>query len=314
MTSTTDTAGHPDVAEISDLTEGLLTPSRSADLRRHLDDCTDCADVHASLEEIRGLLGDLGDLGELSAPEPMPEDVVLRVDAALAREAAEAKTPAGAMGAVKSPVLGDVSRETADGVSRETPSPGRPAGYARTSSTGPGRKGKSTGKATDRPRSRRRTAALVGVFTAAAVGLGTVLLTSLGGSSGTTAGRAPSTAADTFSKSSLHADVTKILPKSQSTNRSSHTPHADVGIQGGAETPRVLQEPNVPACVQQGIDRTDAALAAKEGVYDGKDVLLVVYVNTGDSSRVDAYVVDAACVRHPSSQATVLLKDTYARS
>ena len=55
MTSTTDTAGHPDVAEISDLTEGLLTTARTADVRRHLDECELCADVHASLEEIRGL-------------------------------------------------------------------------------------------------------------------------------------------------------------------------------------------------------------------------------------------------------------------
>lgn len=54
MTSTTDMAGHPDVAEISDLTEGLLAPSRTADVRQHLDECELCADVFASLEEIRG--------------------------------------------------------------------------------------------------------------------------------------------------------------------------------------------------------------------------------------------------------------------
>ncbi len=37
MTSTADMTQHPDVSEISDLTEGLLSPSRSADLRQHLD-------------------------------------------------------------------------------------------------------------------------------------------------------------------------------------------------------------------------------------------------------------------------------------
>ena len=68
MTSTTDTAEHPDVAEISDLTEGLLPPSRTADVRRHLDECELCADVHASLEEIRGLLG------TLPGPPRMPDD------------------------------------------------------------------------------------------------------------------------------------------------------------------------------------------------------------------------------------------------
>lgn len=59
MTSTTDTAGHPEVTEIADLSEGLLPPSRTADVRRHLDECPLCSDVHASLEEIRGLLGTL---------------------------------------------------------------------------------------------------------------------------------------------------------------------------------------------------------------------------------------------------------------
>ncbi|GAA3226948.1 hypothetical protein GCM10020256_37830 [Streptomyces thermocoprophilus] len=81
MTSTTDTAGHPDVTEISDFAEGLLPPSRTADLRRHLDACDLCADVHSSLEEIRGLLG------TLPGPPKMPDDVAQRIDAALAAEA-----------------------------------------------------------------------------------------------------------------------------------------------------------------------------------------------------------------------------------
>ena len=82
MTSTTDTdREHPDVAEISDLTEGLLSavphrgrapaPRRVRALRRRL----------ASLEEIRGLLG------TLPGPHRMPADVAGRIDAALAAEA-----------------------------------------------------------------------------------------------------------------------------------------------------------------------------------------------------------------------------------
>lgn len=81
MTSTTDTAGHPDVAEISDLTEGLLPPDRTAGVQRHLDECELCADVRASLEEIRGLLG------TLPGSQRMPDDVASRIDAALAAEA-----------------------------------------------------------------------------------------------------------------------------------------------------------------------------------------------------------------------------------
>ncbi|WP_308117275.1 anti-sigma factor family protein [Streptomyces fuscigenes] len=81
MTSSSGTDRHPDVEEISDLVEGLLPPTRALDLRGHLDDCDDCADVHRSLAEIRDLLG------TLPGPAPMPADVAQRIDAALAAEA-----------------------------------------------------------------------------------------------------------------------------------------------------------------------------------------------------------------------------------
>ncbi|MFD8804041.1 anti-sigma factor family protein [Streptomyces sp. NPDC059597] len=81
MTSSTDTAGHPDVTELSDLAEGILAPTRSADVRRHLEGCEPCADMQASLEEIRTLLGSVPE------PSPMPQDVADRIDAALAAEA-----------------------------------------------------------------------------------------------------------------------------------------------------------------------------------------------------------------------------------
>lgn len=70
MSGTTGTIRHPDVSEISDLTEGLLSPSRTAEIRRHLGDCALCADVRASLEEIRSLLG------TLPGPARMPADIM----------------------------------------------------------------------------------------------------------------------------------------------------------------------------------------------------------------------------------------------
>ncbi|MEU3155385.1 anti-sigma factor family protein, partial [Streptomyces griseus] len=81
MTSTADTAQHPEVSEISDLTEGLLSPSRTAEVQQHIAGCDLCSEVRDSLEEIRGLLG------TMSAPEPMPDDIAARIDAALAAEA-----------------------------------------------------------------------------------------------------------------------------------------------------------------------------------------------------------------------------------
>lgn len=110
MTSPTGMNEHPEVVEISDFTEGILPPQRSASVRGHLDDCPLCADVRASLDEIRGLLG------TLPGPPRMPTDIAHRIDAALAAEVLLASTAP------------DVSRETspattATPVSRET-SPG----------------------------------------------------------------------------------------------------------------------------------------------------------------------------------------------
>ncbi|MFF8968774.1 anti-sigma factor family protein [Streptomyces sp. NPDC014995] len=317
MTSTTDTTGHPDVAEISDLTEGLLPPSRSADVRRHLDTCDLCADVHASLEEIRGLLG------TLPGPPRMPDDVAHRIDAALAAEAllnatatetagtSEDDLPVSTEDLPVSTAQSD-SEDTADTdatrhVSRETSSgASRPTGQARSSTTGPGRK--------ERQRSgHRKVAALGAVFTVAALGLGSVLVSSLtdDGGSGTSAQRPTSTAADTFAESTLEEQVSDLLAKAQS----SRSPDS-VGAQGNPESkgPMVFQRPTVPLCVQKGIGPSDAALATESGTYQGKDALLVLLPDASDSTKVTAYLMDATCVEHPSAgTAEVLLKDTYTR-
>ncbi|GHH05521.1 hypothetical protein [Streptomyces lanatus] len=307
MTSTTDTAGHPDVAEISDLTEGLLPPSRTADLRRHLDECELCADVHASLEEIRGLLG------TLPGASRMPTDVAERIDAALAAEALLSATAPDDADA-QTHGAGAHTMSSADGgahVSRETSTAaGRPAGHARSSTTGPGRKDrKKTG--------RRRVAVLGAAFTAAALGLGSVLLTSLmgGGGAGPSADGGQ-TSSDTFSAAKLEKKVTDLLATSESSVGSSQKPDRSLGMQGGADTasPRIFREITVPDCIRKGIGRDDTALAAEEGRYKGKDALLVVLPDASDVSRVTAYVMDASCVKQPSNtKADVLLTDSYAR-
>jgi hypothetical protein len=69
VTSTADQNAHPEVTEISDLTEGLLNPERGAAVRAHIAGCSLCADVQGSLEEIRNLLG------TLPGPQRMPADI-----------------------------------------------------------------------------------------------------------------------------------------------------------------------------------------------------------------------------------------------
>ncbi|MEU0248972.1 hypothetical protein ABZ192_32540 [Streptomyces sp. NPDC006235] len=304
MTSTTDMAGHPDVAEISDLTEGLLPPSRSTDVRRHLDGCELCADVYASLEEIRGLLG------TLPGPPRMPADVAGRIDAALAAEAllnatgpetAEHQTP------VSTPHATSESGSGAH-VSRETSTPAdRPAGRPRSATTGPGRK--------DRTRNGRRRIAVLGtVFTVAVLGLGSVLLSSLddGKPSRDTAGGPQTAPADTFSEGKLEKQVTDLLADKQSEEGGgSRTPF-------GAKTAepnhhRVFREPTVPACVRDGIGRKDTALAVENGRYQGKKAMLVLLPDASDATRVTAYIVDATCVDHAAANAEgkVLLQRSY---
>ncbi|GAA2503820.1 hypothetical protein [Streptomyces longisporus] len=304
MTSTTDMAGHPDVAEISDLTEGLLPPSRAADVRRHLDECELCADVYASLEEIRGLLG------SVPGPTRMPADVAGRIDAALA---AEALLNATAPGVTDAPALVGASRVANDagdsaGVSRETSATAdRTAGHSRASTTGPGRKQRKRG-------GRRRIAILGTVFTVAALGFGSVLLTSLndGKPPASEAHGGKSAAPDTFSEAKLEAQVAGLL-KSQGSGSASHAPHS-LGVEGGSNQPKIFKEPTIPDCVRNGIGRTDPALAAKEGTYKGTDVLLVVMSDASASNEVTAYIVDASCVSHASAaKAKVLLTHSYTR-
>ncbi|WP_419666859.1 anti-sigma factor family protein [Streptomyces sp. 2-1] len=313
MTSTTDKAGHPDVEEISDLTEGLLPPTRTADVRRHLDDCALCADVYDSLEEIRGLLG------TLPGPLRMPDDVAGRIDAALAAEALlNATVPeddvTGALASVgASRPLADESDGDGGHVSRETSTAAdRPAGRPR-AATGPGR--------ANRPRRvRRRTAVLSAMFTAAALGLGGLLFQSLGNNASDndspSASPQQSDSANTFAEGKLKGQVADLLNKADKKKDGGPRTSNPYGTQS-TEGPHILNTPSVPVpgCITQGIDRDAEPLAFKEGSYEGKDAYLVVLPDVSDTTRVTAYVVDSACVDKPSiSAGKVLLEHSYARS
>ncbi|MER6847896.1 hypothetical protein AB0A81_09540 [Streptomyces flaveolus] len=292
-------AGHPDVAEISDLAEGLLPPSRTTDVRRHLETCDLCADVYASLEEIQGLLG------TLPGPQRMPDDVAGRIDAALA---AEAQLSATAPALSAAPAADEDESRDATLVSRETSATDRPSGRARTSTTGPGRKdGRRIG--------RRRIAVLGAVAAAAALGIGSVIVSSVTGGSppDDTAHGQQTAPVDTFSETKLQKQVTDLIGDGQGTRSGPRTPHS-FGTESETENHVLTQPTVVPECVQKAIGRDDAALATEEGVYKGKEALLVVLPDTLNDSRVTAYIVDSSCVDQPAvGKATVLLKHSYTR-
>ncbi|MGW2209498.1 hypothetical protein [Streptomyces sp. NPDC001781] len=294
MTSSTDTTGHPDVTEISDLAEGLLPSSRSAELRGHLAGCGACTEVHAALTEIQDLLGDLPDV------PPMPTDIADRIDAALAAEAA-----------VRSEQANSVS--PGRHVSRETPTPpDRPARRSRTT-TGPGRK--------ERSRSRRRTAALGAVLTAAVLGAGSLLGQSLGdNASGKAAQSTAASAVGTFSGASVQTQVSDLLTAREGLQRGSQRPQQDA--ETGLAPPGPTQSANtliqtevpVPDCVRRALHSDETVLGAKSGTYADKSAYLVVVPDKADSRRVTAYVVDASCASKEAAAAgSVLLKQSLVR-
>jgi anti-sigma factor RsiW len=307
VTSTTDAAGHPEVEELSDLTEGILPPTRTANVRQHLDDCALCADVYSSLEEIRGLLG------TLPGPTHMPADVASRIDAALAAEALLNATVPGPGVAASRSVSGSDEDEGTH-VSRETwtsEPADRPTGHPR-ATVGPGRTRRSH-------RARRRTFVLGGVFTAAALGLGTLLVQSLGGdNSGETPGAAAQTdAAHTFSAGKLENHVSVLLSQQKSKSNGGRGGSGKPELGAGSVGPNVFDGPavSVPKCIEKGIGSDEAALASEQGVYKGTNVYLVVLANTSDNTKVTAYIVDAACTKQASaSSGEVLLTHSYPRS
>ncbi|MBM7437923.1 hypothetical protein JOC24_001306 [Streptomyces sp. HB132] len=296
------------MSEISDLTEGLLPPSREAALRQHIDTCADCGAIHASLEEIRSLLGTV-----LPRSEHMPEDVSARIDAALASEAASA--------ARKPDADIRVSRETHDPQSEGTPVP-RPAGRPR-GATGPGR---STS------RRRRRTVILGTAFGAAAVGMSVFLLQSLQpsqDSAGSTADRGVSAAEKSggnFSEGTLEGRVHSLLSETSASATPDYEPDkpsmntksspGDVSPRDASpHTPLRAQAVEVPPCIEQGIGRNVPALAMEKGNYEGVAAFLVVLPHATDSSLVQAYVVDASCVDStPKTKGQLLRSHSYTRS
>ncbi|WP_329196673.1 MULTISPECIES: anti-sigma factor family protein [unclassified Streptomyces] len=304
-TGTTGTIRHPDVAEISDLTEGLLSPARTAAVRSHLGDCVLCADVLASLEEIRSLLG------TLPGPSRMPSDVAGRIDAALAAEALLDSTSQRAR-----PTPGPAVAP------RQTPpsAPARPAGHP-TGPTGPGRR-----------RARRRIAVLAGLAGAAACVLGLVLSGALGAGdsrdtvarTGTSATATPPASDGSYTSEGLQGSVQHLLAsaakpqsKPEERNNTYGMENTSPGVPSDTSpgvAPGERQAPPVPPCVQRATGRADTPLAAEHGSYQGTDVYLVVLAHPGDPGRVDAYLVPSGCADPPSAPpGKPLLTGTYAR-
>ncbi|MYS20392.1 hypothetical protein GA0115240_11959 [Streptomyces sp. DvalAA-14] len=290
MTATTGsgTDPHPEVTEISDLTEGLLPPRRAAEVREHLTGCALCADVLASLTEIRDLLG------TLPGPTRMPADVAGRIDAALAAEALlDATLPSQR-----------VSRETSSSthVPRET----SPAVYR-----------------DPRPRKRRPGLLLAASVAGVALLTGALYEAASSGGGGSGGDDASSSMKKVEGSSAVPAAgpvadqvaaqvrqlLGKRVPASVGTpGKGGNSPMLDRGTTAAGGTDAAS---GVPSCVLKGTRQSQPLLTAERYLFRGTDSYLVVLSHPDDSSLVDAYVVNASCTA--SSPGVLLFRSTYPR-
>jgi hypothetical protein len=302
MTAPAEGNAHPDVVELSDLTEDLLAPERAAAVRAHVSSCAQCGEVLASLQGVRALLG------EAPPAEPMPADIAARIDAALLAEERDATDlPDEPSGVPRETSPRTVDRPHAD-VPRGTSAPaGRP-----TAPTGPGR-------------SRRRSRGLrfaVAASSAAVLALGwmTYQLAQQHTGSGTMS-------ADSSAKrSDAQAPAAAGMVGDQVARLLGGTGSAESGSgsgKSGANSPMLdprggtaVTAPDgtvtaVPACVLQATMRAQKPLAAERESYQGVDSYLVVLPDPADSTYVDAFVVTAAC--SAADPGRVLFQNSYPR-
>ncbi|WP_340559646.1 hypothetical protein [Streptomyces sp. GSL17-111] len=296
--ATPDRNDHPEVEDIADLAEGLLAPEHSARVRDHVQRCRRCAEVRDTLAALQG------DLRELNAAEPMPEDVVGRIEAALAAEAAQSARPTTRLPGPSTDPRAHVSRETR-----------RPSSTS-AAATGPGRP-----RPRRRPWARRRTALLSAAGALAVAALGGVLAS--GALTSDSTNDPPSVAKpqeEAAGHDRLEDQVHALLaaPTTSPAPRPDQDPATPDGpsAQGDPNLPFTAETaPAVPPCVERAVGRAEQPIALGEDSYQGTAAYLVVLPHPGDESRVDAYVVDASCVTQaPQGEGRQLAFRTVERS
>ncbi|MEE4541052.1 zf-HC2 domain-containing protein [Streptomyces sp. V4-01] len=302
MTSTTGEDPHPEVEEISDYSERLLPPERSAEVRAHLDGCPLCAETLESLKEIHDLLGTLPE-------ERMPADVAGRIDAALAAEALlDSLLPHVPRGTSHDEPgsgpdrLRDVPRETSLAPGGRPPAP-----------TGPGRTG-----STRVPRgARRRRGLMVTAYAAGVLALGAAVygIASTGSASHASldSAKRDSGVGTPDVAASVHDLLAQQTPAAGGESAASGSDRGNTPMLEKTPHPDIApaQPAAVPSCVLLATHRSQAPLATQREMFRGADAYLVVLPHPADSSQVDAFVVNASCTA--SSPGTVLFQASYPR-
>jgi hypothetical protein len=235
----------------------------------------------------------------------MPADIAGRIDAALAAEAL--------LDATAPEETAYVSRETTPATPQQAHSAlaDRPTGRPR-AATGPGRSRQSR---------RRRTAFLGAAFSAAAIGVSVLLLQSIQATSDNNeatkkdAGVTSIAGGDReFSEAGLKGRVQALLATSPDQAELRIEKGPSIENEKSSVSPKRTPDRAVPSCIQKGTGRADPPLAYEQGMYEGTQAYLVVLPHPTDSTQVQAYVIDAACVDTAATPTGKrLLTDTYPR-
>jgi Putative zinc-finger len=316
-----DSSGHPDIETLSEYVEELLTPQAAAELAAHLTSCADCRESRDTLDEIRALLG------QTEFP-PIPDDVALRIDAALAAEAdharADAAKPAQAALRTSEAATARPAARTSPGGSAGPSSPAHPA---RPGGAGPGR-----------ARLRRLRQAALGVAALAACGL--VVTAALhihpnvsSASRSDSAAVPKSGGADqgngtrftAFSRTGFPQQIQSLLaapgaaqPQAQSGGQAAARgtgKGTSGGTAGAASGPETGAAAGVPSCVLAAVPHQgEPLLAATLGSYQGDQVYALVYPDPTDPAHaVEAFLVDFDCATPAGHDGPVLLSGTVPR-
>ena len=306
-----DSSGHPPVEAISDYLEDLLPAEAAAELSRHLEDCPECLDTHAAIEEIRALLGH-------AEPVQLPGDIAVRIDAALAAEALLSSTePTTASEAAAAPLrtTGGAHPTGSSSDAAHGPSGASPG------SRGPGRKPR-------RESARKLRRAALGLAALAVVGVVTVSLLQLhtdGKSAGSASVAGPQAVGGRseagtggyplFTDAALSEQVRQLVAA-----RSGLGPKAATGSDGSVKNSPAVPgaAAAVPACITLATHRgAEEPLTSTQGSYNSTPVYAVVYYDATDPLHsLDVYLVAASCAATATATSTpgqVLLHRTVPR-
>lgn len=281
--------GHVGLDRLADLGEGLLTPGEVADVEAHLVGCAACAAARAELLAVPALLA------AAASAEPMPADVVSRVDEAL--------------------------RASRDEVGAATGHEPVGSGASATVTPIPVRDRTPTGM-----RLLQAAALLVVVF--AGLGLaftafqggGDESATSAGGAADSTAERSAgggfpvSASGRNWSPETVTSGVPDIVAGSLGAvaaqeDSGGETPAAPRTL-ATEETARLAGGPPLAECVTALNDGPVTPLGVDLASWQGNPAVVIVLPTPGDPSTVDAWVVGPECSQ---ADATVLYFARVAR-